>query len=89
MRVSVNGHVLPALDVIWARADISRYLRRGINRVEVVVSTPLGNALRPIWDEVESSGKFAESQIDKPEVAAYGLVGRVMVVPYEAVSVSG
>jgi hypothetical protein len=88
-RVSVNGHILPALDVVWARADISHYLRDGVNSVEVVVSTPLGNALRPIWNRVESSGKFAKSQIEAPEVAAYGLVDSVIIIPYEAVSVSG
>jgi hypothetical protein len=88
-RVSVNGNLLPALDVIWARADISAYLQHGVNTVEVVVSTPLGNALRPIWDGLESSGKFAKSQIGAPRVAAYGLVGSVKVVPYEVVTVSG
>ena len=89
-RVTVNGHVLPALDVTWARADISSYLKTGVNHVEVVVSTPLGNALRPIWDSLESSGKFANSQIGAPEIAGYGLVGIVTVItPYEIVSVSG
>jgi hypothetical protein len=88
-RVTVNGHVLPALDVVWARADISSYLQIGVNRVEVVVSTPLGNALRAIWDSVESSGKFAKSQMGAPWIAAYGLVGRVTIIPYEIVSVSG
>ena len=88
-RVSVNGHDLPALDVTWARADISSYLRNGVNSVEVVVSTPLGNALRAIWSGVESSGKFAQSQIEAPGVAAYGLVSSVTVIPYGVVSVSG
>ena len=88
-RVTVNGHVLPPLDVTWAHADISSYLQTGVNRVEVVVSTPLGNALRPIWDSLESSGKFAKSQIGAPEIAGYGLVGSVTIIPYEIVSVSG
>lgn len=88
-RVSVNGHTLPALDVTWARVDISSYLRNGVNSVEVVVSTPLGNALRAIWSGVESSGKFAQSQIEAPGVAAYGLVSSVTVIPYGVVSVSG
>jgi hypothetical protein len=88
-RVSVNGHVLPALDVVWARADISNYLQNGVNSVEVVVSTPLGNALSAIWGDVKSSGKFAQSQIEAPEVAAYGLVSSVTVIPYEVVSVNG
>jgi hypothetical protein len=88
-RVSINGHALPALDVSWARVDISSYLRNGVNSVEVVVSTPLGNALRAIWSGVESSGKFAQSQIEAPGVAAYGLVSSVTVIPYGVVSVSG
>jgi hypothetical protein len=88
-RVSVNGHVLPVLDVVRARADISSYLQNGVNIVEVVVSTPLGNALSAIWGGVESSGKFAQSQIEAPGVAAYGLVSNVTVIPYEVVSVSG
>ncbi|KAE9371636.1 hypothetical protein N431DRAFT_545837 [Stipitochalara longipes BDJ] len=88
-RVSVNGHVLPALDVVWARADISSYLQIGVNSVEVVVSTPLGNALSAIWGDVETSGKFAQSQIGAPWIAAYGLVDRVTVIPYEIVSVTG
>jgi len=88
-RVSVNGHVLPALDVAWARADISSYLQNGVNSVEVVVSTPLGNALSAIWGDVKSSGKFAQSQIEAPGVAGYGLVSSVTVIPYEVVSVNG
>lgn len=88
-KVSVNGHVLPALDVTWARADISSYLQNGVNSVEVVVSTPLGNALRAIWDIVENSGKFAHTQLGPPDVASYGLVGSVTVIPYEVVDVSG
>ena len=89
VRVSVNGYILPALDVVCARADISSYLRNGVNSVEVVVSTPLGNALSANWGAIESSGKFAQSQIEAPLVAAYGLVGNVTVIPYELVSVSG
>jgi len=89
VRVSVNGHVLPALDVTWARADISSYLQYGINTVEVVVTTPLGNALRAIWDIVENSGKFAHTQLGPPDIASYGLVGSVTVIPYEVVDVTG
>lgn len=81
--VRINGHALPPLDITWARADISSYLIRGSNSVEVVVSTPLGNALRVIWDSLISSGKTAVSQVaDPPSVADYGLVFPVQIIPY-------
>jgi hypothetical protein len=82
VRVSINGHALLPLDLTWARADISRYLVNGINEVEVVVSTPLGNALREIWDSIEIAGKTAASQLGAPSVADYGLVFPVQIVPY-------
>ena len=70
------------MDLTWARADISRYLINGANEVEVVVSTPLGNALRAIWDSIEIAGKTAASQLGQPSVADYGLVFPVQIVPY-------
>jgi hypothetical protein len=82
VRVRINGHTLPPLDLTWARADISRYLINGVNEVEVVVSTPLGNALRVIWDSIEIAGKTAASQLGAPSVADYGLVFPVQIVPY-------
>lgn len=86
--VSINGNRLPPLDVTWARADISKYLVTGSNLVEIVVSTPLGNALNLIWDSIESSGKTAESQTaDPPAIAAYGLVFPVQIIPYRSDSV--
>jgi hypothetical protein len=84
-RVLINGHAIPPLDIIWARADISQYLVKGSNSVEVVVSTPLGNALRAIWDSLVSSGKSAVTQVaDPPGVADYGLVFPVQIIPYTA-----
>jgi hypothetical protein len=80
--VSINGHTFPPLDLTWARANISRYLVNGVNEVEVVVSTPLGNALRAIWDSIEIAGKTAASQLGAPSVADYGLVFPVQIVPY-------
>lgn len=82
-RVIINGKTLPPLDITWARADISKYLVNGSNTVEVVVSTPLGNALRAVWDSLISSGKAAVSQVaDPPSVADYGLVFPVQIIPY-------
>lgn len=83
VRVAINGHSLPPLDVTWARADISKYLVNGLNRVEVVVSTPLGNALDPIWDSLETTGRTAVSEnTNPPSIAEYGLVFDVKIEPY-------
>lgn len=83
-RASVNGHALPALDVTHAVADIGSLLRKGKNTVEIVVSTPLGNALRPLWNQVQTSGKTPPglNGIDAPLEADYGLVMPVVVRPY-------
>jgi hypothetical protein len=83
VRVRVNGKPLPPLDLTWAKADIGPALIPGTNVVEVVVSTPLGNALRPIWDEVMTSGKPATASVPVARPAAdYGLVSPVSIIPY-------
>jgi hypothetical protein len=83
VRVFINGNALPPLDVTWARADISAYLVSGTNSVDVVVSTPLGNALNPIWNSVETSGRLANTvSADPPAIAGYGLLFPVQIIPY-------
>ncbi|KFZ24118.1 hypothetical protein V502_01397 [Pseudogymnoascus sp. VKM F-4520 (FW-2644)] len=83
VRVTINGHVLPPLDINWAHGDITKYLAKGSNAVEVVVSTPLGNALRVIWDSIKTAGKTAGSQVlEPPAVHDYGLVAPVKIVPF-------
>ncbi|OJJ77643.1 hypothetical protein ASPBRDRAFT_25289 [Aspergillus brasiliensis CBS 101740] len=82
-RVSVNGHVLPPGEITWAKWDIGHLLQRGQNTVEVVVTTPLGNVLRTYWDELETSGKLASAVVSSPpDVADYGLVAPVKIIPY-------
>lgn len=81
IRVTINGHTLPPLDLTWARADITQYLVDGENKVEAVVTTPLLNAMRPIWNKLLSSG-------DPPQYPAapaqdYGLLQPVKVIPYK------
>jgi hypothetical protein len=96
LRVSVNGHMLPSLDVTDARAYISSYLIEGVNKVEAVVATPLGNVLRPIWFQLMSSGESPGSAdagpskgfVEPPE-GRYGLIGDATVVPYWEVEVRG
>ena len=79
-RASINGAQLPPLDVTDAVADIGPYLVDGENVVEIIVATPLGNALRPIWPDLLTSGRVPDSQ--PPLVAEYGLLQDVRVVPY-------
>lgn len=57
IRVAINGHTLPPLDLTWARADISMYLVEGVNTVEAVVSTPLYNRLKPIAGKLRTFGQ--------------------------------
>ena len=85
LRVSVNGHVLPPLDVTAAKADISQWLVRGQNKVEAIVATPLGNVLRPIWAQLQTSGTWATDPTAggaPPLVADYGLLQDVVITPY-------
>lgn len=82
-RLSVNGKVVPPLDPTWARADVGAYLISGVNEVDVVVSTTMGNGLRSVWDELYCSGvaaNYVETQ--PPVVAEYGLVQEVKLIPY-------
>ncbi|KAL5434257.1 hypothetical protein PMIN07_009197 [Paraphaeosphaeria minitans] len=93
LRASLNGRPLPPLDVAAARADIADYLVEGVNRVDAVVATPLGNVLRPIWTFLESSGEGPgspdaglEHGFMPPPQGRYGL-GAVRLVPYMEVVV--
>ena len=84
-RAWVNGNPLPPLDPTSARADIGAYLVEGTNEVEIVIGTTLGNVLRPIYQDVISSGtRWLGPQ---PEEMGYGLVGAVRVVPYVSMEV--
>ncbi|OCL07765.1 hypothetical protein AOQ84DRAFT_408338 [Glonium stellatum] len=86
IRVSINGHVLPPLDVTWARADISNYLVQGNNTVEAVVATTLINRLRPMWAELETSAIKVEGPA--PKAQDYGLLFDVTVTPYKSIRLS-
>lgn len=82
-RLSVNGRIVPPLDPTWARADVGSYLIDGTNEVDIIVSTPLGNGLRSVWDELETSGKLATAYDTQPPVVAdYGLLQDVWLIPY-------
>jgi hypothetical protein len=79
-RVRVNGKQLPPLDPTHAVADISEYVVDGQSEVLVVVATTLGNAVRPHWGELRSSGTLALGPL--PPAQAYGLVSDVLVKQY-------
>lgn len=88
LQVSINGKLLPPLDVTDAKADISNYLVRGKNRVEAVVATPLGNVLRPIWTTLKTSGTGPSDPVaggPPPPVADYGLIEPAVITPYWAI----
>ncbi|KAI5261087.1 hypothetical protein E4T47_09525 [Aureobasidium subglaciale] len=82
-RAYLNGILLPPLDVTDARADLTPYLRNGVNELEVVVATPYGNALGLVWDSLRSYGD--KPGAPAPRVAEYGLVGEVSVTPFVGV----
>ena len=79
-RVWVNGRQLPPLDPTHAVADISEHVKDGDNELLVVVATTLGNAVRPHWGELRSSGTLALGPL--PPAQAYGLVSEVLVKQY-------
>jgi hypothetical protein len=79
-RVWVNGRRLPPLDPTRAVADVSEYVVTGENEVLVVVATTLGNAVRPLWSELRSSGTLALGPL--PPTQAYGLVSDVVMKQY-------
>lgn len=95
LRAYVNGHQLPPLDVTQARTDMKGYLMEGLNTVEAVVATPLGNVLRPIWGQLMSSGEGPGSPDAGPQngfvpppQGKYGLQAEVVIIPYTEVEVS-
>ncbi|KAK3641355.1 hypothetical protein LTR56_011383 [Elasticomyces elasticus] len=85
-RVFVNGHQMPPLDPTNAIADIGNCLVAGTNTLEIVVSTTLGNALRPIQDSILTSGQPWTGP--SPLVQGFGLVEPALLLPYTTVNIS-
>lgn len=73
VRVRVNGHALPVVDRYNGVVDVTRYVERGTNTIEVEVATTLRNRLRTLstWPEFATVGR-----------QPYGLTGPVRLVPY-------
>lgn len=76
----VNGQKARPLDVTAPRADITQYLRPGLNDVDIIVSTPLGNALIPVQNQLRSAGAAPFTSISGPK--EYGLVGEVVLTTH-------
>lgn len=84
--LSINGHTAPPLDVTAPRSDISAYLVEGKNIIDIIVSTPLGNALIPVANKLRSAGADlslvqASLGINPIQPREYGLVGEVAIHP--------
>ncbi len=91
LQVSINGKVIPTLDVTDATGDITPFLVAGTNTVEAVVSTPLGNVLQPIWETLLVSGTPPTGVFGSPTAPSgttdYGLLYPVVITPYDIVAV--
>ena len=89
LTATLNSLPLPPLDPTRPRIlDINPWLVQDgqfPNRLEAVIGTPLGNALLPIFDRLETSGEGPASEdatTVPPPVGRYGLVSPVMVGGY-------
>lgn len=93
LRVTVNNHTLPPLDLTWARADITSHLypvgSGRENVVQAVVATPLYNTLYSIWGQLKSSGlrygadlgiNYPINGVGPTPRLDYGLLGEVKIL---------
>ncbi|KAF2169395.1 hypothetical protein M409DRAFT_20615 [Zasmidium cellare ATCC 36951] len=76
----VNGRETPPLDVTAPEVDISGYLQKGVNTIDIVVSTPLGNAMIPVIDKLKTMGASA---VSLPEDMASLFGGAALIQPKE------
>jgi hypothetical protein len=76
-RLRVNGEKLPPQDQLATMFDVSPWLKKGSNKIEVEVATPLLNRLRVADPSVY--GVAARQD--------YGLVGPVTLLPYREVKI--
>ena len=88
IRVGINGHSLPPLDTTSATADITKYLRRGTNKIQVVITTTLANVLAPIWEDLLVCGVPPTGAFGSPTAPSapqnYGLLYPAVVTPYRS-----
>jgi hypothetical protein len=74
----VNGRAVP-INQLSAQADIGPYLKAGRNTLTVRVATTLNNRLANLDRDVEARGI----------VQRYGLIGPVLLRPYQDMKVFG
>ncbi|KAH7020387.1 hypothetical protein EDB80DRAFT_821289, partial [Ilyonectria destructans] len=81
LRAWVNGKELPAVDISDAEVDISKFVVRGENTVQVEVSSTLFNAVKARVDWVKNMGQgpAVPDFYTAADWQAYGLVGPVRV----------
>jgi hypothetical protein len=78
VEVRVNGMLAHPAAVPPPRLDVSPFLRRGTNRIEVELTTTLKNRLVEMSTHVDGYERFQS----RPETQPYGLLGPVRLVPY-------
>ncbi|KAL4926579.1 uncharacterized protein BDV17DRAFT_299664 [Aspergillus undulatus] len=83
LTVTVNGHLVPQLDITNAAADISDYLHPGENTITVTVPTTLWNYIRTILDDLLTAGASGRVLGDTPARSEAGMIGTVTIVPYK------
>ncbi|KAL2811590.1 hypothetical protein BJX63DRAFT_433266 [Aspergillus granulosus] len=86
VQLFLNSHLLPPVNIYRPVVDITPYLVHGQNALEIIIATPLGNALRPVWKKLVTGGHFygeaTENIAPVPVYAEYGLVGEVSIIPF-------
>lgn len=85
----LNGKPLPAFDITNPRLDISSYLVRGTNVLILKVSSTLWNGIVPYWGQIRTAGRGPASALNVlPKSQHYGIIGEVIIVPYQLVTLS-
>jgi hypothetical protein len=85
IQVSINGHRIPPLDYTDARADISKYLKKGKNDVLAVVPTTMWNYIRSILSDIRDQGHLPgllTMGLPVPGILENGLIEEVSIIPF-------
>ena len=92
-RAWLNGRLLPMMDPVNPKLDISPWLQEGLENVLMIeVATTLLNAINVFPDnQIESVGytrarKLAEGKVKRGH-QKYGLTGSVEIVPFGRVQI--
>lgn len=82
IEISINGKQTAPPNVWKPVADISSYLRRGTNTVDITVASTLINKVSSLAGEIESAGDSGSGYASAKK-QNYGLVGEVIVNFYQ------